>query len=382
MFSIFQLNIGNIFVFALNDISQVVSLPNNVINAKSAILMEASTGEIFYELNKDAKLPIASVTKIMTMLLVMEAIDFGKIKMDDMVKTSENAASMGGSQVYLKPNEVMSVKDLLKGVAVSSGNDCAVALAEHISGSESTFVELMNRRIEEIGAKNTHFTNCNGLSENGDHYSTAHDVALMSKELLKHSEIHDFLTIWTDSLRNGEFSLSNTNRLVRFYEGANGIKTGSTSVAKYCLSASAKRGNMQLISVILGAPTSSERFEGAAKLLDFGFANFSLVDDSVLDNESLPSIKVRKGHEDFVETTLDGKINYIVKKGNNDRIKKDVKVEKFVNAPVNKGDKIGEIIFSLDGKEIGRKNVVCKNSISRITFFETFIKLTVAWMNF
>ena len=233
-----------------------------VLNAKSAILMEEATGNILYESNPDERLPIASVTKVMTMLLIMEAVDSGKISLDDMVTVSENAMSYGGSTMFLETGEQLTVNDMLKGIAVASANDCCVAMAEHLAGSESAFVDMMNEKAKELGMENTHFMNTNGLDED-DHYSSARDVAIMSRELMKHETIFNYTSIWMDTLRGGKFQLANTNKLIRFYDGANGLKTGSTSKALCCLSAAAKRNDMQLIAVVLGAPTSAERFASA-----------------------------------------------------------------------------------------------------------------------
>ncbi|MGN0148794.1 MAG: D-alanyl-D-alanine carboxypeptidase family protein, partial [Clostridia bacterium] len=245
------------------------------INAKSAVLMEASTGKVLYEYAPDEQLPIASVTKVMTMLLIMEEIDEGRMTLDDMVSVSENAMSYGGSTMFLETGEQLSVNDMLKGIAVASANDGCVAMAEHIAGSESSFVDMMNEKAAELGMSNTHFMNTNGLDEEG-HYSSARDVAIMSRELIKHEKIFDYTTIWTDELRDGKFQLANTNKLIRFYNGANGLKTGSTSQALCCLSATAKRDDMQLVGVVLGAPTSAERFASAKTLLDYGFSHYNV----------------------------------------------------------------------------------------------------------
>ena len=243
------------------------------LSSKSAVLIEASTGTVLLERDPHQKLPPASVTKIMTMLLIAEAIDGGKIKMDDLVTCSDYASSMGGSQVYLKAGESMTVSDMLKAIAVASANDACVAMAEHLAGSESAFVAQMNERAAALGMKNTKFCNTNGLPD-PNHLTTAYDIALMSKELIKHEKILPYLGIWTDSLRGGDFGLANTNKLIRYYKGANGMKTGSTNDAGFCLSAAALREGMQLIAVVLGAPTSKERFADATALLDFGFANY------------------------------------------------------------------------------------------------------------
>lgn len=350
-----------------------------LVTSEAAILMEAGSGQVLYEYNADARLPIASVTKTMTMLLIMEALDSGKIQLTDMVSTSEYAASMGGSQVFLEPGEQMSVDDMLKAIAVASGNDAAVAMAEFISGTESAFVEKMNKRVQELGAQNTHFINCNGLDETSEHYSTARDVALISCELLKHEKIQDYLTIWMDTLRDGKFQLANTNKLIRYYSGANGIKTGSTSVAKYCLSASAKRDNMQLVAVVLAAPTTAERFGSATKLLDYGFANYSVVDNSIL-SEPLAPVKVIGGTGELAEVEVKGPVNFIVKKGNQSKVEKEINVQSEVKAPVSVGQSVGEIIFTIDGVEVARREVVTKTDTPRITTIKMFFKVLNEWL--
>ncbi len=350
-----------------------------IVTAPSAILIEQTTGQVLYEVDADNKMPIASVTKTMTMLLIMEAIDGGKIKYSDMVTTSEHAASMGGSQVFLEVGESMSVDDMLKAIAVSSGNDAAVAMAEHISGTEEAFVEQMNKRAVELGAKNTHFINCNGLDETDEHYSTARDIAIISAELLRHKDIEKYLTIWMDTIRDGKFGLSNTNKLIRFYEGANGIKTGSTSVAKYCLSASAKRNNMQLIAVVLGAPSTAERFSSASKLLDFGFANYAIADNSSY-KAKIPKIQVVGGTKDKVGAEIRGPLSAVVKKGNQDKITVKVKTEDKLNAPIKKGDKVGEATFYVDGEELTKRTVVAKEDIPKITLVKMFGKCLIKWV--
>lgn len=294
------------------------NVSTQLINAKSGILMEASTGEVLYEQNANERLQIASVTKVMTMLLIMEAIDSGKISLDDMVTTSEYAASMGGSQVFLEVGEQMSVNDMLKAIAVASGNDAAVAMAEFISGSEGAFVEKMNKRASELGCENTHFINCNGLDETPEHYSSARDVARISQELLKHTKIFDYTTIWMDSLRNGSFGLSNTNKLIRFYNGANGLKTGSTSTAKYCLSATALRDGMQLIAVIICAPSTKDRFSSASALLDYGFANYEVASNEDL-NVAVPYVRVVGGVKEQIAPKVSGS-GFVVKKGNKSKL--------------------------------------------------------------
>ena len=345
-----------------------------LVNAPSAILMEQSSGQVLYELEADKKLPIASVTKSMTMLLIMEALDFGKIKYTDMVTTSEHAASMGGSQVFLEVGEQMSVNDMLKAIAVASGNDAAVAMAEFIAGTEPAFVEMMNKRAAELGCKNTHFINCNGLDETAEHYSTARDIAIISCELLKHPKIQEYTSIWMDTLRDGAFGLSNTNKLIRFYKGANGIKTGSTSVAKYCLSASAKRDGMQLVAVVLGAPTTADRFGSATRLLDYGFANYSVVNcaEKVGKLEPLPVIG---GKEDTVSAEADKSVNFIVKKGNADKVESKTTIDEPLRAPIKKGQKIGEATLSVGGEKLAKCDIKATTEVKRMDAIAMYVRL-------
>lgn len=365
-------------VFAEVSVQVDTDVSAQLVSAPSALLMEASSGQILYELNAHERMPIASVTKTMTMLLIMEAIDSGKISLGDMVTVSEYAASMGGSQVFLEQGEQMSVDDMLKSIAVASGNDAAVAMAEFVSGTEETFVEQMNKKAAQLGANDTHFINCNGLDETEEHYSSAYDVALISCELLKHEKIQDYLTIWMDSIRGGEFQLANTNKLIRFYDGANGIKTGSTSTAKYCLSAAAKRNNMQLVAVVLAAPTTAERFSSATKLLDYGFANYSVVDDSIM-TEPIPQIRVNGGSSEFADTKVEGGVNFIVKKGNGGSVEVNVQMDESVDAPAAAGTKVGEVIFTIDGGEVARRNIVTQSDAPKITYFQMFGKILKKW---
>ncbi|MBQ9737460.1 MAG: D-alanyl-D-alanine carboxypeptidase [Clostridia bacterium] len=364
--------------------AQVVSQVNadvsaEIVTAPSALLMEATSGQVLYELNADEPLPIASVTKTMTMLLIMEALDFGKIKLSDKVQTSEYAASMGGSQIFLEPGEEMTVEEMLKAIAVASGNDAAVAMAEFIAGGEPAFVEMMNKRAAELGCKNTHFINCNGLDETAEHHSSARDVALISRELLKHPKILDYTTIWMDTLRNGEFGLSNTNKLIRFYKGANGLKTGSTSVAKYCLSASAKRDGMQLIAVVLAAPSSAERFASASKLLDYGFANYSVVNaaDKIGSLDKLPVIG---GKVDFVTPVADSNASFIVKKGNQDKIDVDISINEPLRAPLSKNQKIGTATMSIGGEKVAVCDILSAEEVSRMGVPTMFWQMLRLWM--
>lgn len=320
------------------------------LNAKSAILMEESTGNILYESNPDERLPIASVTKVMTMLLIMEAVDSGKISLDDMVTVSENAMSYGGSTMFLETGEQLTVNDMLKGIAVASANDGCVAMAEHLAGSESAFVDMMNEKAKKLGMENTHFMNTNGLDED-DHYSSARDVAIMSRELMKHETIFNYTSIWMDTLRGGKFQLANTNKLIRFYDGANGLKTGSTSKALCCLSAAAKRNDMQLIAVVLGAPTSAERFASAKSLLDYGFANYA-VNTQITAGDEVQKIAVEKGVDKEVGVVAGDSCSTLVKKGQEDNITKEIKIDETITAPIEVGQKIGTMTISRDGEVI------------------------------
>lgn len=333
------------------------------LNAKSAILMEESTGNILYESNPDKRLPIASVTKVMTMLLIMEAVDSGKISLDDMVTVSENAMSYGGSTMFLETGEQLTVNDMLKGIAVASANDGCVAMAEHLAGSESAFVDMMNEKAKELGMENTHFMNTNGLDED-DHYSSARDVAIMSRELMKHETIFNYTSIWMDTLRGGKFQLANTNKLIRFYDGANGLKTGSTSKALCCLSAAAKRNDMQLIAVVLGAPTSAERFASAKSLLDYGFANYA-VNTQITAGEEVQKIAVEKGVDKEVDVVAGDSCSTLVKKGQEDNITKEIKIDETITAPIEAGQKIGTMTISRDGEVIADIDLNASSAVEK-----------------
>lgn len=341
------------------------------LGCKAALLMEAETGSVLYENNKAEHLPIASVTKIMSTLLVVEAIDGGKIAIDDMVTVSAYAASMGGSQVFLEPGEQMSVDELLKCLIVVSANDAAVALAEHIYGSAESFVEAMNSRAAELGMANTLFANTTGLDDGG--YSSAEDVALMTRELLKHPLIFNYTTIWMDTIRNGAFGLSNTNRLVRFYKGANGMKTGFTTEAMYCVSATAKRGDMQLIAVVLGAPTSDERFAAAKKMLDYGFANYATEVPEKVEIAPLPlkgGTKTTVG-ADYTPPTL------LAEKGGA-KTNTELKLQKDLKAPIKKGQKLGEAIIYKNGGELCRVDIRATAAVPKINYKEMLANI---WEN-
>lgn len=333
------------------------------LNAKSAILMEESTGNILYESNPDERLPIASVTKVMTMLLIMEAVDSGKISLDDMVTVSGNAMSYGGSTMFLETGEQLTVNDMLKGIAVASANDGCVAMAEHLAGSESAFVDMMNEKAKKLGMENTHFMNTNGLDED-DHYSSARDVAIMSRELMKHETIFNYTSIWMDTLRGGKFQLANTNKLIRFYDGANGLKTGSTSKALCCLSAAAKRNDMQLIAVVLGAPTSAERFASAKSLLDYGFANYA-VNTQITAGDEVQKIAVEKGVDKEVGVVASDSCSTLVKKGQEDNITKEIKIDETITAPIEAGQKIGTMTISRDGEVIADIDLNASSAVEK-----------------
>lgn len=347
------------------------------LDAKSAILMEAETGKVLYEQNADEALPPASVTKVMTLLLVMEAIDGKKISLDDMVVASEYASKMGGSQIYLKAGEEMSVEDLLKSVVVSSANDAAVALAEHIAGSESAFVSAMNKKAKELGMTKTKFENTNGLDDTTEnHVTSARDIAIMSRELIKHEKILEYSSIWMSTIRDGAFTLTNTNRLIRFYPGATGLKTGSTSKAKFCISATAKREGMHLIAVIMGAPTRDIRNEEAKKLLDYGFANYALFDFEEADMQNLP---VLGGILDWCKTSAE-KYSVVLDKDVAKNITTKIEMPEKIAAPVKKGDKVGKISFINNGEVIGETDIVAAENVAKISYWEIFSRILKGFM--
>ncbi len=340
------------------------------ITAPSAILIELNSGEVLFEKNADEVMPPASVTKIMTLLLAIEAIEQGKLGLQDMVSTSENASKMGGKQIWLEVGEEMSVNDLLKATAISSANDAAVALGEAVAGSESTFVALMNGRAKELGMNNTEFLNASGLDAQG-HVSTARDIAIMSKELLSHPIIKDYSTVWMDSLRDGKTSLVNTNKLVHFYEGATGLKTGTTDSAGYCLSASAERNGLSLIAVVVGEKTSEERFASARTLLDYGFANWEVVTPKLLDAPIEP-VKVIKGTSPTVEVESQTTKEVVIRKGEEESIEYKVEIVNDVSAPVAAGQTLGRVVMFSGGKEIGSYPLTAANYVGRLTFWVAF----------
>lgn len=345
----------------------------------SALLMEFSTGQILYEKNGHEKLPMASVTKIMTMLLAMEAVQNGKITYDDMITGSAYAKSMGGSTIFLDEGEQLSVRDILKGIAVSSGNDAAVAMGEHLAGSAEGFVQMMNERAQQLGMHDTHFVNCNGLDAD-DHYSSAYDIALMSRELMKHEDIFQFTTIWMDSLRNGAFTLSNTNKLIRFYDGATGLKTGSTDKAKFCISATAKRDDMHLIAVIMAAPSSKERSADASKLLNYGFANYG-VSNIAKKDEVVGTIHVDKGARGETNVVCAEDINILYQKNKRPETQREVVFEKSITAPARQGERVGELVVVSDGIETARCPVVLQKDVPRLSVIGMFGMIFESWIN-
>ncbi len=347
------------------------------IHAKSALLMEASTGRVLYESNIHEPLPPASVTKVMTMLLIMEAIEDGRITLDTVVTASENAKRMGGSTIFLDTGEQMTVHDLLKGIAVASGNDACVAMAEHLAGSEAEFVRQMNERAAALGMQNTHFVNCNGLDTEG-HVTSAYDIALMSQALLRHEKIFDFTTIWVDSLRGGAFGLANTNKLIRFYEGANGLKTGSTDDALYCLSATAKRQDMQLIAVIMGAPTTKDRFNSARALLDYGFANFSLV--SAADTKTpVHMARVEKGVRGEVPLRCGAPFSALVEKAKRDKVETRIEASQALTAPLPAGEAVGRVLFYVGEEVLGEVPLVVAEDVPKKSFGSVLCALLFRW---
>lgn len=339
--------------------------------APSAVLMEAATGTVLYEKDAHTPLPPASVTKIMTLLLVMEALDAGRIGWDDTVTASEAAAAKGGSQVYLEAGEQMSLQEMLKSVVVVSANDCATALAEHVAGSEAAFVELMNRRAQELGMEDTHFVNCTGLDDEPDaetHLTTAYDIALMSRALLKHDEIRDYTTIWMDSVRNGEFGLANTNKLVRFYQGTTGLKTGYTSAAGHCLSASAERDGVEFIAVVLHCATSGERFQAAKQLLDYGFANYTLAQPD--PETEIPPVPVVLGTAETIVPVPDNDDPVLIEKGQAAGITTRVEVADQVRAPVEAGQRLGTLTLQSDGAPLAAIPLVAPEAVPRRTWWD------------
>lgn len=346
--------------------------PNLELNVKSCILMEPVTGTILYEMDADTALPPASVTKVMTMLLTFEALDRGNIHKDDQVSISAYASSMGGSQVFLAEGETMSIHDLLKCMIIASANDAAVAIAEHIAGSETAFVDLMNARAQELGMKNTHFENVTGLDDDTtNHVLSAKDIAIATKELYKYPSVFEYSSVWMDTIRDGAFTLSNTNRLIRYYNGATGLKTGSTDKAGFCISATASRNGMDLIAVVMGAPTRDARNEAAKTLFDWGFANYTRYH---VDAQNEGSVPVKHGLVESVSGVSVG-IDLIVPKSEASKIERIISLQTEVEAPIKKGTEIGTVTYYLDGELVGTAPIYAEQDIGAVSFWELFIRL-------
>ena len=351
------------------DKSLLNSVPSSVgtdlnLECGGAVLIEQNSGRVLYDHNMHQKLRPASVTKIMSILLIMEAIDSGRLSYTDKIPCTETAAAMGGSQIWLDVREELTVDEMLKAICVVSANDCTVAMAEYLAGSQEAFVAQMNAKAKELGMNDTNFKNCHGIDEDG-HETSAYDIALMSRELLtKHPDITKYTTIWMDSLRDGKSELVNTNKLIRNYKGATGLKTGSTSIALYNLSASATRDNLSLIAVIMKAPTTKIRFAEAEKLLDYGFSNFQYSKFSN-ENDILKSISVQKGVKDSIDIAYETSVGALVKKGESKNVEQTINIPEIISAPINKGDVIGNIVYTIDGNEVAKVNIVANESVEK-----------------
>lgn len=375
----------SIYTWSNNAKPLTETIPTNAttslsLNVGSAVLIEQNSGQVLYNQNMHEKLRPASVTKVMTILLIMEAIDSGKLSYTDKIPCSEKAAGMGGSQIWLDVREELTVDEMLKAICVVSANDCTVAMAEYLAGSEEAFVNQMNAKAKELGMNDTTFKNCHGIDEDG-HVTSAYDIALMSRELLtKHPSITKYTTIYMDSLRDGKSSLVNTNKLVRNYKGATGLKTGSTSVALYNLSASATRNDLSLIAVIMKVPTSPIRFAEAQKLLDYGFNNFEYK-KLANKNDLIKEISVDKGIENSVNAILENDSGVLIQKGQNKDIVQSVQLTDSINAPVYAGQVLGNVTYSLNGNEIGKVNIVAEKSVGKNTAFNMIEHVFFNWLS-
>lgn len=348
------------------------------ITSGGAILMDQKTGTILYEYNSHERLKPASVTKVMTILLIMEALDNGTISLNDNVPCSEKASNMGGSQIWLDTTETLTVNEMLKAICVVSANDASVAMAEYIAGSEDLFVELMNKRAKELGMNDTTFKNCHGLDEDG-HLTSSYDIALMSRELItKHPKITDYTTIWMDTLRDGTSELVNTNKLIRNYEGATGLKTGSTSNALFNLSATATRDNLSLIAVIMRGQTSAIRFTEAQKLLDYGFSNFQYLECSKKD-DIVKTLNVDKGITGTIDAIFENDSGCLIKKGKSKDITSKISLNDTVSAPITKGQKLGEVTYSIDNEIIAKVNVVAKENVKKLNLVNMSARIIENW---
>lgn len=352
------------------------ALSEDEIASPSVVLIEPNSKKILFEKNPHESRACASITKVMTLLLIMEALDQGAISYTDVVTTSEHAKSMGGSDIWLEVGEQMTVDEMIKATAVASANDAAVALAEHLCGSESDFVAKMNERAKELGMKNTTFKNCNGLDEEG-HLTTAYDVALMSAELIKHEKIFEYTNIWIDYLRGGETQIVNTNKLLKTYTGITGLKTGTTGDAGSCISATATRNDMSLVAVVLGSSTGTERFKDAATLLDYGFANYEVLKLDAKE-QGFSQIEVKNGLQKTAKISCDENISIIVQKGSKEKVEQNIKLKESVEAPVKIGDKVGVLSFSLDNEKIAEFDIKVCEEVGKISFSSVFCELLSA----
>ena len=390
IFSLFSFNVfaygDSIFVWNNNsetletnsNISVKLDSNNLQLESESGILIEQHSGQILFEHNSHEKLRPASVTKVMSILLIMEAIDSGTLSYTDKIPCTEAAAAMGGSQIWLDVREELTVDEMLKAICVVSANDCTVAMAEYLCGSQEAFVEKMNTKAQELGMKDTSFKNCHGLDEDG-HLTSAYDIALMSRELLnKHPSITKYTTIWMDTLRDGKSQLVNTNKLIRNYKGMTGLKTGSTSLALYNLSASATRDGLSLIAVIMKGPTGAIRFSEAQKLLDYGFSNYQYK-ELAGKYECLKNVTVQKGTEDNLNILFDEDAGVIIKKGENKNIEQIISVPDTLIAPITKGQKVGEVSYCLDGERITTINIIAEKEIKKISLINFSSKLYKSW---
>ena len=371
-----------VMIFILTAFSvQAAELPEA--QARSAILMEASTGKVLMEQNADEALPPASVTKIMTLLLIYDNIASGKIKWDDEVTVSEHAAGMGGSQIFLEPNQKQTVEVMTKSIAIASANDAAVAMAEHIAGSEAAFVDMMNERAKQLGMKNASFKNACGLDTDG-HLLSARDIAIMSRELMtKYPEITQYTTKWQDTITHTtakgtkEFGLTNTNKLIKWYDGATGLKTGSTGQALYCLSGTAKRDGMELIAVVMACPDPKQRFREVMKLMDYGYANYMLKKGSP-KGKIVAEFPISGGKEDKINAVIGEDVSVLSEKGGSE-LKAEIKQKDELKAPINAGDEIGEIVYTLDGKRVGKSPLIAEKNVARCGFGKNIKNLLGLW---
>ena len=375
-------NSNSINIINTKETSANLSPQENHLNLESgaAILIEQNSGNVLYSHNEHEKLRPASVTKVMSILLIMEALDSGKITLTDTVPCSENAHSMGGSQIWLDTTETLTVNDMLKSICVVSANDCTVAMAEYLAGSEEAFVQMMNSKAKQLGMNDTTFKNCHGIDEDG-HETSAYDIALMSKELLvNHPSITQYTTIWMDSIRDRKSELVNTNKLVRNYKGATGLKTGSTSLALYNLSASATRDDLSLIAVIMKAPSTKVRFSEATKLLDYGFANYSAKTFGN-KNDVIQEVEITKGIEKNVNVCLEKNVSILIKKGEDSNISQNIQINNNISAPIKQGDVLGSISYTLNGQELDKVNLISENDVAKSTIWNITTNLYQKWFN-